>query len=100
MLVLSRKEGEQIVIGGKIRITICQITPSKVRVGIDAPNNVSVSRSELLSKPSWCTAPNGECCGVPLAHLERQQIDQCDQCPFCDRAVLREEVSKFVANNK
>lgn len=47
MLVLSRKEGEQIVIGDKIVVTITQIRGDKVRVGIEAPSEVTVLRKEL-----------------------------------------------------
>ena len=37
MLVLSRKKGEEIVIGGNISMTIVDIRGDKVRVGIEAP---------------------------------------------------------------
>lgn len=47
MLVLSRKEGEQIVIGDNIVVTITQIRGDKVRVGIEAPREVTVLRKEL-----------------------------------------------------
>jgi carbon storage regulator len=48
MLVLSRKEGQRIQIGNDTTITITKIKGSVVRIGIDAPNHVSVMRSELL----------------------------------------------------
>lgn len=47
MLVLSRKEEESIVIGGNIVITIVRIQGDVVRVGIDAPKNIKIIRSEL-----------------------------------------------------
>ena len=47
MLVLSRKPGEQIVIGDGITITIQKLSGSRVSVGIDAPPHVSVLRGEL-----------------------------------------------------
>lgn len=47
MLVLTRREGEQIVIDGRIRITVVAIKGKKVRVGVAAPPSVRVDRSEV-----------------------------------------------------
>lgn len=47
MLVLSREPGQEIVIGGNIRVTIVGSHNGKVRVGIDAPREVSVDRREI-----------------------------------------------------
>lgn len=47
MLVLSRKKFETIKIGDDIVITIADIRGDKVRIGIDAPPNVSVDRQEV-----------------------------------------------------
>lgn len=48
MLVLTRKPGEQIVIGNNIRVTVLAIQGSQIKLGIDAPGDVSIFRSELL----------------------------------------------------
>lgn len=48
MLVLSRKRGEAIEVNGPAKIEIVQIAGNKVRVGITAPNDTLVMRSELL----------------------------------------------------
>lgn len=48
MLVLSRKVGEEIKIGNDITITVVRIQGDKVRIGIQAPDDVKVYRSELL----------------------------------------------------
>ncbi len=49
MLVLSRKAGEEIVIGDNVRLVVYHIQGSRVRLGIAAPDGVSVYRSELLA---------------------------------------------------
>jgi carbon storage regulator len=47
MLVLSRKAGEQLVIDGCITVTVLETRGNKVRLGIDAPPEVSVHRQEV-----------------------------------------------------
>ena len=48
MLVLSRRVGESVVIGGDVTVTILEVRSDVIRVGIDAPRSVAVHRSELL----------------------------------------------------
>lgn len=48
MLVLSRRPGESIVIGDGIVVTIVSVHQDQVRVGIAAPREVQVHRSEVL----------------------------------------------------
>ena len=50
MLILSRLEGQVILIGDTIRVTIVEVRGDKVRVGIDAPRDVPVLRAELLEQ--------------------------------------------------
>ena len=50
MLVLSRREGERLLIGDNIWITIVRIGPEQVRIGIDAPEDVPVVREELICR--------------------------------------------------
>lgn len=47
MLVLSRKMGEAIHIGGGIVVTVVELRGDKVRLGIAAPREVPVHRSEV-----------------------------------------------------
>ena len=47
MLVLSRHCSESIMIGDDIKITIVDIRPDRVRLGIEAPTNMSVHRTEI-----------------------------------------------------
>ncbi len=47
MLVLSRKEGEQLVIGDNIVLTINRISGNRVAIGIEAPREVRIVRGEL-----------------------------------------------------
>lgn len=47
MLVLSRKKDEKIVIGDHITVMVIEIRGDKVRLGIDAPKEISVHRQEV-----------------------------------------------------
>ncbi len=48
MLVLSRLVGEKIYIGQNIVLTVVEVDRNKVRLGIEAPREIPVVRSELL----------------------------------------------------
>jgi carbon storage regulator len=47
MLVLSRKHGESIVIGRGITVTVLKMKGGVVQLGIDAPLDIPIRRSEL-----------------------------------------------------
>ncbi len=47
MLVLSRKQNQQIVINGNIIITILRVRGNTVRIGIEAPGEIGIRRAEL-----------------------------------------------------
>jgi carbon storage regulator len=47
MLVLSRKKNESIIINDHITVTVVEIRGDKVRLGIDAPKEISVHRREV-----------------------------------------------------
>jgi len=51
MLVLGRKENERLIIDGKIVVTVVRASNGSVRLGIDAPRNISVRREEILGRP-------------------------------------------------
>lgn len=50
MLVLTRKQNEQITIGDDIKITLVRIRGNSVRIGIEAPRDVRVVRGELRNR--------------------------------------------------
>jgi carbon storage regulator len=50
MLVLSRKTGEKVIIGGAITITIIRASRSRIRLGVEAPDGVEILRSELVGR--------------------------------------------------
>lgn len=50
MLVLTRKPGEKIHIGSDLTVSIISISENQVKIGIDAPPEVKIYRSELYEK--------------------------------------------------
>jgi carbon storage regulator len=49
MLVISRRTGEKVRIAEAIEVTVIAISGNQVKLGIDAPKDVSIVREELLS---------------------------------------------------
>lgn len=47
MLVLSRKVGQEIIVGDNIRITVNKVSGNRVTLGVEAPDHVRILRGEL-----------------------------------------------------
>lgn len=52
MLVLSRKAGEQILIGDDIVVTVLEVRGEGVKIGIDAPRGLRIQRQEVVAAVS------------------------------------------------
>lgn len=50
MLVLSRKKEEGVMIGDNVRVRIVEIRGDKVRLGFDAPDDVTIHRDEVWAE--------------------------------------------------
>ncbi|NLX55261.1 MAG: carbon storage regulator [Planctomycetaceae bacterium] len=64
MLVLSRKVGEQIVIGDNITVIVNKISGNRISLGIEAPHDVRIVRGEL--KGAVEAFEDGDVDGEPL----------------------------------
>lgn len=50
MLILTRRVGESVVIGDDISVTVLGVKGNQVRLGVNAPRDVSVHREEIYAK--------------------------------------------------
>ncbi|MBS5999441.1 MULTISPECIES: carbon storage regulator CsrA [Haemophilus] len=50
MLILTRKVGESVLIGNDISITILSVRGNQVKLGVEAPKEVSVHREEIYQR--------------------------------------------------
>jgi carbon storage regulator len=60
VLILTRKVGESVLIGDGIKVSILAVKGNQVRVGIDAPKDVSVHREEVRARLQDETQNRGE----------------------------------------
>lgn len=50
MLILTRKIGESIVLGDTVHVKVVSIEGGQVKLGFDAPHEISIFREEVISK--------------------------------------------------
>jgi carbon storage regulator len=50
MLILARKEGEAIVVADDIRIQILETKSGQVKIGIEAPDHITIHREEIYQR--------------------------------------------------
>lgn len=72
MLVLTRRTGESIVIGDDVVVTVLEVRGEVVRLGVDAPRQVTVHRAEVyreLTAANQAAASPSEAAVAGLARL-------------------------------
>ena len=76
MLVLSRKMDEQIVIGEEIRITVLRVKGDRVKLGIQAGDEVKIMRGELLELPCEPVTDPNAAIADPTAGLADEEATE------------------------
>jgi carbon storage regulator len=82
MLILTRKTGQGFTVGENIEITITEISGDKVRVGINAPRDIKVLRSELSETVESNQQAAGPASAGSLRALAHQLKDSATRGPL------------------
>lgn len=70
MLILARKVGQSIVIADQIEITVVEVRGEQIRLGINAPHNVSVFRKEIIDQIAAENLAATDTANITPQHLE------------------------------
>lgn len=58
MLILTRRVGETLMVGDEVTVTVLGVKGNQVRIGVNAPKDVSVHREEIYLRIQQESEPN------------------------------------------
>jgi carbon storage regulator len=78
MLILTRKLNEEIKIGSGTTVKIISISDNSVKIGIDAPQNIQIVRTELYEKVKESSVLAAKSVNEKPANLAKLKIKKID----------------------
>lgn len=72
MLILTRRQGENIIIGKDVQVRVLSIKGNQVKLGFEAPKNIVIVREELIGQPKKEKVKEVE---IPIIKKKRRKID-------------------------
>lgn len=78
MLILSRKSGESLMIGDDIVVTVLDANLRQVRIGISAPQEISVHREEIYLRVAAERHQNMDSSSQTSGHFQTNPVDTLD----------------------
>lgn len=72
MLVIKRKQSESILIGDDIEVIVSEIYPDKVKICIDAPKDIIISRKELVETCEFNISASKNICKYDIESIKEK----------------------------
>jgi len=67
MLILARKQGQSIVIGGNVIVKVVRVDGDQIKLGVQAPPEVAVNREETQRQIDAGVPPDGQASALKAA---------------------------------
>jgi carbon storage regulator len=75
MLVLSRKVNQSIMVGDNVRVVVVAVDRDQVKLGIEAPREIAVHRSEIYEEIQRSNRAAAESSAAPAAAVSRATLE-------------------------
>jgi carbon storage regulator len=75
MLVLSRKVNQSIMVGDNVRVVVVAVDRDQVKLGIEAPREIAVHRSEIYEEIQRSNRAAAEAPAAPAATVSRATLE-------------------------
>ena len=75
MLVLSRKVNQSIMVGDNVRVVVVAVDRDQVKLGIEAPREIAVHRSEIYEEIQRSNRAAAEAPAAPAAAASRATLE-------------------------
>ena len=90
MLILTRRTGETLMIGDDVKITILKVSGNQIRIGVEAPKDVSVHREEVYQRVLQDKQSSGEAESIRLNQQAWERLNEVIENPQAPTDALKD----------